>query len=311
MPRIPSLQDWKSATSIMMGNRGGDIVRVDRAIDNYHRNPHHSQRRKLLIIDEALKHYMKVKTKKYGDYRKSKRHKPDNRINFETLHVAVIHLLRGHATTRQHSQVRRIAGGLTHVKIADVDFSDGVKKAARNKMVGDKNLYDTVKEEWDDANGWANASRPIAGHRINQTPRGDHETAMNQATLRAAMRGGLWGQADMRKIADAVTRWDYAVCESITATVLSRCLDAGVSCHMEALGIQYTPATGHMIAVFDRVGELNDPTTWGGNCFIVDLWYFNLGMRPNFLYVDRQAEGFIYNEILKKNYKVKQIASFN
>lgn len=221
MRSIPSLRDWKKATSITIGKRGAEIAVIDAALRDYHSNPVYSSRRKLMILKNALELFMSAKNQKYGDYRKSKRHDAKDRINFETLFTAVIHQLRAHATTREHAQVRRVCSKLRNIKIADVDFSANVRAAAKRKMIGGQSLYDLAKSEWDDPNGWGHFARPIPGQLIDIAPRTHSERAMNQATMRSAFNGGKQALADIKKVAEAVKMWDYAVCESITSTVIS------------------------------------------------------------------------------------------
>jgi hypothetical protein len=161
---------------------------------------------------------------------------------------------------------------LFDVRIADVDFSESVKRAAKAKMIRGKSLYQTVKDDWE-------KSPYFKEHEMMLTTEKANAVIHRQAGL---------SKAQLKKIADFVTRHKYAVCESITATVISRCKDAGFGGRMEWIGIPYTKTTGHSIVVARRQGTLNDPTTWG-NYFVIDMWYYNLGMRTEYLIAEANA----------------------
>ena len=91
----------------------------------------------------------------------------------------------------------------------------------------------------------------------------------------------------------------YAVCESIAATVISECKRKGFAGTLEWIGIWYeqTGRSGHSIVVANRVGEINEPDTWGDNYFIVDMWYYNLDMRPSYLIAGEARNEYIKTDI--------------
>lgn len=300
--RIPTYPEWKRDTYLLMGNRGGEIGQIDYWIKSYHADQLASNRRKLLKIMEAISAFKTAKNRKYGDYKKSKRYRKDAQWNIDSLARAVTHISRRHPANAQQIKVRQVCSALKNIKMADVDFSPGVRAAAKKKMFNGESTYDLAKNTWE--SGLGQTPMPIfsGGRGPLKTPVVEHDHSMKNAkTMADIHHNGLIALADLEKIARVVKKWEWAVCESITATVMVECHKANIGCHMEWIGITYNKKKkmGHSIAVFDRIGDVNDPKTWGDNCYIVDMWYYQLGMRPDYLYVGKGCRDFIDKEILK------------
>lgn len=188
----------------------------------------------------------------------------------------------------------QVCTGLFAVKIIDVEFSDSVKAAAKKKMVGGKSLYDVVKAERD---------KYPAKYL-------EHETAMtNEKANAAVLRQPTLPLKNVNNIAKVVDKHGIAVCESIVATVISKCKAGGFTGRMEWIGIPYPvllnpqekdpkkrkfdTTRGHSIVVAHRQGQLNNVSTWG-DYFIIDLWYYNLGMRRDYLITEPAARSDYY-----------------
>jgi hypothetical protein len=188
----------------------------------------------------------------------------------------------------------QVCKGLFDIKIIDVDFSDSVKAAAKKKVIGGKSLYEVVKAERD---------KYPAKYL-------EHESAMtNEKANAAVLRQPTLPLTNVNNIAKVVTKHGIAVCESIVATVISQCKAKGFAGRMEWIGIPYPvllnpqepdpkkrkfdTTKGHSIVVAHRQGQLNDVTTWG-NYFIIDLWYYNLGMRGEYLIGEPAARSQYY-----------------
>jgi hypothetical protein len=164
-----------------------------------------------------------------------------------------------------------VCQGLLDVKIADVDFSEGVRTHAKAKKFGGRTLYDIVKKEFE--------GQPLF-HK--------HEAVLFNAKVSARQAHSGISLGSLDAIAKFVTDSRFAVCESITATVISKCKSAGFGGRMEWIGISYGGKRGHSIVVAHRKGQLDDPSTWG-NYFVIDLWYYNLDMRKAYLIEEATA----------------------
>jgi hypothetical protein len=185
----------------------------------------------------------------------------------------------------------RVCELLRDIRITDVDFSGNVRQAAKQKLVDGSNLYDFVKAKY-----------PAVQQQLEQ--------AMTSAKGAAGARAGLRGKpllllTDLRGIADSVKKYKFAVCESIAATVIFDCKKEGFAGRLEWIGIKYPPKpeekikvsiTGHSIVVAHRQGNLDDVSTWG-NYFIIDLWYYNLGMKQRYLWDGAARERYHASEI--------------
>ncbi len=280
---LPSLQEWKTATHKWFSVRNGAIAVIDEKLGIVEKDP--SNRTALTDLKDAIEAFKREKNEKYGDFTQSAREGAGKNItNLESEVGARLHLLdlRG-----QISLAKTVCAKLFDVRIADVSFSANVKAAAQTKMIEGKSLYQTVKDDWESAARTADYQ--------------NHEGSMTQAKFRATsrMKGtGTIPLADLDKIAAVVKRCRYAVCESITATFISESKAAGFSGRLEWVGIPYGPQRGHAVCVVNRSGTLSDPTSWGDDVFIVDLWYYNLGMRPLYLWSDDARNHYIQSEIV-------------
>jgi len=201
---------------------------------------------------------------------------------------------------------KKVCKSFMDVKIADVDFSPNVRAAAKRKRIGGKSLYDIVKKNWD-----PKVHGPL-------TLSNKHEAALNN-TKRFEKFGGI--QLDHLKPAyNFVEKERYAVCESITAAVIYECKKLkGFAGRMEWIGIFYPTqhkkrdggyktvyTTGHSIVVAHRQAgsDLSDVRTWG-NYFVIDLWYYNLGMRDKYLYSSASDRGTYAQKEISKYKKLK------
>lgn len=105
--------------------------------------------------------------------------------------------------------------------------------------------------------------------------------------------GNKMGEDGLRIIALNVIQNRFAVCESIAATIVYQCRQQGFHGRIEWIGIPYGPKTGHAIVVAHREGdEVNNPSSWGDNWFIMDMWYYNLGMRDRYLWSTKQEQAY-------------------
>jgi hypothetical protein len=230
-----------------------------------------------------------------------------------------------------------ICSRLTDIMIADVDFSPAVREAAKKKMIGTMSLYDKVKKEFDivrDETGMgevtkatkivrkavpASQSNPSGYVEVEQkswaTVEGvgrdaplqqrqsaafiDHDKVLSAAKLRANGPEGI-PKAFLAPITQNVLDSRYAVCESITATVVERCKAIPkFGGPIEWVGVWYSKKSGHSIVIVDRAGDLRNPKTWGQNWFIVDMWFYNLGMRNQYLWsTDEDRERYLDAEIV-------------
>jgi hypothetical protein len=77
------------------------------------------------------------------------------------------------------------------------------------------------------------------------------------------------------------------------ATVISKCKAAGFTGRMEWIGIPYTSTTGHSIVIARRQGQLSNVASWG-DYFVIDLWYYNLGMRKEYVISSTAARNEYY-----------------
>jgi hypothetical protein len=206
----------------------------------------------------------------------------------------------------------RVCESLAGIYIADVDFSPAVREAAQAKRFGSSNLYDIVKKDYTSA-VQASLERVMTTEKQNAqmagiTARGGHNVLVSE------MRQVGISLAGLGRIADSVMKAGFAVCESITATIISNCKKNGFAGRLEWIGIVYDPyaRTGHSIVVAHRKGnDLNDVSTWG-DYFVIDQWYYNLGMRPQYLW-DGADRSTYYNQEFysrkpRKQYSVKQMA---
>ncbi|KQQ83760.1 hypothetical protein ASF73_17285 [Xanthomonas sp. Leaf131] len=212
---------------------------------------------------------------------------------------------------------RQVCGRLLDVKIADVDFSPNVTKAAKELRLGDgRTLYDTIKQDFDtvvtdvvkevrrvkkydkDGNEFfqellvpRTVSVDGAAERAPEQSKFyiDHDKAMSSAKVLNV--GNKMGEDGLRIIALNVIQNRFAVCESIAATIVYQCRQQGFHGRIEWIGIPYGPKTGHAIVVAHREGdEVNNPSSWGDNWFIMDMWYYNLGMRDRYLWSTKQEQ---------------------
>jgi hypothetical protein len=279
---IPTLQDWKNATHKWFSVRNGAIAVIDEKLEAVERSP--NDHKALLELDAAIEAFKDEKDTKYGDYKQSSREGPAQNItNLDRDVKAKLHLMQLQA---QKTLVMTVCSGLFDVRIADVDFSDTVRDHSKLKMIAGKSLYQWVKEDWE------------SDARLRDYQ--EHEKAMLQAKLQTTSVMGGTGKiplTDLDKIAAVVKRHRYAVCESITATLISECKAARFGGRLEWLGIPYAPKRGHSICVGLRQGTLSDPTTWGPDYFIVDLWYYNLDLRPLYLWTDTVRKKYVDADI--------------
>ncbi|MFL6604970.1 MAG: hypothetical protein ACJ8R9_27040 [Steroidobacteraceae bacterium] len=280
---LPSLQEWKTATHKWFSVRNGAIARIDEKLGIVEREP--LNRTALTDLKDAIEAFKREKNEKYGDYTQSAREGAGKNItNLESEVGARLHLLDLRA---QICLAKTVCAKLFDVRIADVDFSDTVRAAAQAKMIAGKSLYQTVKDDWESPARLADWQ--------------GHERLLFQSRLGTAkvMNGtGMSPLADLDKIAAVVKRHRYAVCESIAATFISESKVAGFSGRLEWLGIPYGVGKGHCVCVVNRSGTLSDPMSWGDDVFIVDLWYYNLGMRSLYLWSDDARNHYIRSEIV-------------
>jgi hypothetical protein len=106
-------------------------------------------------------------------------------------------------------------------------------------------------------------------------------------------------KAGAKTIAELVLKHKFAVCESIAATAIHLCLEKGFAGRLELIGIPYDKAAtaGHAIVVANRSGELGKPETWGDDFFIIDMWYYNLGMKHLAIWAGSAKDGYVAKDI--------------
>jgi hypothetical protein len=190
----------------------------------------------------------------------------------------------------------RVCESLAGIYIADVDFSPGVRLAAKAKRFGSSNLYDIVKKDYT--------------HEVHNKL----EAAMTAAKFKGRGHATEVTKDGLEIIANKVLETGFAVCESITATIIWNCKENGFAGRLEWIGIVYDPKakTGHSIVVAHRKGnDLNNVSTWG-DYFIIDLWYYNLGMRSQYLWDGTDRSTYynkeFYSQKPRVQYSAKQMA---
>lgn len=174
----------------------------------------------------------------------------------------------------------RVRDKLSDVRIADVDFSPAVKTAAMARMFNGRSLYDIVKEEWDTVG------------QDHGSPRAQLDRAL--VNMKMPFNNP---KAAAETISAMVLRHKFAVCESIAATVIHLCKKKGFKGRLELIGIPYDKISGHAIVVANRSGELGNLATWGDNFFIIDMWYYNLGMRTLAIWAGTAKDGYVDKDI--------------
>ena len=201
--------------------------------------------------------------------------------------------------------IETVCKGLVDVAITDVTFSENVEEKARERMIRRRitvagvtseqvlTLYDYVTQHF-------NKSQEAR----------EHEMHMQRAKANAQVRVGLGNKGlmlvgDMRKVAEFVTRARAAVCESISATIMVGCHDAGFKGPLEMIGIRYlaqnartgriqVSTQGHAIVVGYRQpgSDVKKLSTWGNHWFVADMWYYDLGMRNRPLWISAEERAY-------------------
>jgi hypothetical protein len=226
-------------------------------------------------------------------------------------------VIRSTATSGSRSDdikiARQVCDSLAGIYIADVDFSPAVREAAKAKRFGSSNLYDIVKKDYTPAVQTSlekvmTTEKNKAALSVLSVGRGGVVTGVAQGRQAGIPLTGL------KEIANSVAREGFAVCESITATIIAECKKNGFAGRLEWVGIVYNPSnkTGHSIVVAHRKGnDLNDVSTWG-DFFVIDQWYYNLGMRDKYLWDGDDRTTYYNNEFYtskpRKKYSVTQMA---
>jgi len=198
--------------------------------------------------------------------------------SYPSIHVASVIV-----TGNRDSDIeiaRQVCELLGDIRIADVDFSENVIEHAKRKLIDGGNLYDFV-----------HANYPAVQQQL--------EMVMTTEKANAKVHKTLLPLSSLGKIADSVKKYKFAVCESIAATVISDCKKKGFAGRLEWIGIVYTAITGHSIVVAHRQGNnLADIRTWG-NYFIIDMWYYNLGMKDRYLWDGAARDSYYASEITR------------
>lgn len=281
MPLI-SLEEFKASTHKYFSRRDGAIKVIDDKLDAVHRNGTYQSIQELRAAIDAFK---TAKDQKHGDYTKSKREggeqenitKLDLQVKAEETKMAEL--------PGDIAIMTKVCTDLFDVKIADVDFSESVKSAAKAKQIGGKSLHQTVHDDW------------LSDARLADYQ--EHEASMTQAKLKTVLPMGpqTISLTELGKIGAVVKKHRYAVCESITATIISDCKKAGFKGKLEWAGIPYGNKSGHSIVIGYREGDVKQPSTWGLSYFFADLWYYNLGMRKSYLIRGSARSGYVNSDV--------------
>jgi len=74
------------------------------------------------------------------------------------------------------------------------------------------------------------------------------------------------------------TFYKGAVCDTLALAVISKLKAKGVGLRMEWVMLRYYANSGHSVVVVNRAtgSALNDPTGWGADAFLIDLWFRNM-----------------------------------
>ncbi|MEY8689209.1 MAG: hypothetical protein AB9M53_04920 [Leptothrix sp. (in: b-proteobacteria)] len=294
---LPTLSAWKTATHKWFSIRNGSIGLIDDCLKAYHEDGLGKKRSNLRKLRRAVELFMEEKIGKYGDYKKSAREGESG--NITSLYEQILDEFGALGGDADLNIARYVGGTLLDVKIADVDFSEGVTAAAKAKTIGGRTLYQIVKAEWDTAD------------QDRDSPRAQLDRAMMQLKM-------PFGGSQRKKtesIAQLVLQHRFAVCESIAATIIHLCKAKNFQGRLECIGIPYPgrpirrvvegvevempgkSISGHQIVVGLREGTLNQPDTWGDDFFIVDMWYYNLGMRNVFVHFGAAAREYVRADV--------------
>jgi hypothetical protein len=286
-------------------NTGGDprgprLRAIDSGLLAYENADNHQNRMNAIIeLDRALTEFKVAKAeKRETGYGGSKREGPEQNITKLIAQVDKESVIACECVLDLRV-ANNVCNQLTDVKIADVDFSEAVTKAAKKKKLGDgRTLYDTVKQDFDNApvkkdqkvgGKWPTVVG-LSDYKQRDDTAGlgtlqerqseayiEHEKSMTNAKHQAM--NGVMSESGVKLIANTVLKSRFAVCESITATVIHRCKEGGF-----------------IVLAYRDEGNINDLESWGDHWFIVDMWYYNLSMRKQFLWASDQDRFPFYNE---------------
>ena len=169
--------------------------------------------------------------------------------------------------------------------IMDTSFSPGVTKAAKKrKMANGQSMYDYVDDK---------ARSNIGGFGMMVIGTG------------GVTRGGV------RQTAKMVNEKRMAVCDSCAQTVIHFCLENGFQGSLEWVAIPYTRRSGHSIVVAHRsqTSDLSGSQKSWGDYFVIDLWYWCLGMRSKAVFEKSGERSTYYNKDIRP-YRDKLMLNF-
>ena len=155
--------------------------------------------------------------------------------------------------------------------IMDTSFSPAVTEAAHNRiMANGQTMYDYVVDK-----GQSNIGG-FGGQIV--LPSGVTRNGVRATALR-------------------VNNTRMAVCDSCAQTVIHFCLENAFQGPLEWIAIPYTRRSGHSIVVAHRLqgSDLDGSEESWGDYFIIDLWYWCLGMNTKAV-IEKPAERSIYYE---------------
>ena len=176
--------------------------------------------------------------------------------------------------SRKHDvgTARKVCEGFyDDLAIMDTTFNSRVRQAAENRkmVIGGK---PTTMFKYVDSRA-----------RSNPDPMGTMVLSRTGVTLKG-----------IEQTAKRVNEKRMAVCDQCAQTVIYFCHENHFSGPLEWIGIPYTGTAGHSIVVAhrDQGSDLHGSEESWGNYFIIDLWYYCLGMRQQAVYekpIERSA----------------------
>lgn len=275
---LPKYDDWFRRSGGATNRPPQDptdtfIVEVDALVQTYEKEPSEETRKKLKELIEQWWEHWKSKGVNLLD----------RRLNAEGAldDLAAAALAEKSTPPSQDFNIAMLVRDeLSKIKIADVEFSPAVTMAAKAKMIDGKSLYDIVRAEWD----------------TDEQDRGSPRAELDRATL-FTKSPLTTPKVGAKAVAELVIKHGFAVCENIAMTFMHLCMQKGFGGRLEVIGIPYSSTSGHAVVVANRVGELKKPETWGDDYFVVDMWYFNLGMRHTAIWSGPSSKTYTNNEI--------------